>query len=76
MLEKARMKGKKPVNPVNPVAATDQGVMGEGGDEDDGLCCTCGQKVGQHNHVPPPTTTTAGGTKNVGQGPVAGGKTK
>jgi hypothetical protein len=78
MLEKARMKGKKAVNP---------GPVEQGGDaageEDDGLCCTCGQKVGQHNHVAAPTGAggTAGGggggTKDAGQGPGGGaGKTK
>ena len=73
MLEKARMKGKKAVNP-GPV---EQGGEGE---EDDGLCCTCGQKVGQHNHVPAATPAgggTGGGgtTKDAGQGS-GGGKGK
>lgn len=59
MLEKARMKGKK--GPL-PAAAPSGGQQSptkneidEG--EDDGLCCTCGQQVGQHNHVPPPGGT-------------------
>jgi hypothetical protein len=64
MLEKARMKGKKPAN-ANAVA-TEQGG-GDAGEEDDGLCCTCGQKVGQHNHVPATNTATpAGGTAGGG----------
>lgn len=48
MLEKARMKGKKGTGGVTTQA------RGEAGEEfeDDGLCCTCGQQVGQqHNHV-------------------------
>jgi len=83
MLEKARMKGKKSANPVS----AEQGADGE---EDDGLCCTCGQKVGQHNHVPAtniatPAGGTAGGgggtagTKDTGHGPgggAGGGKGK
>jgi hypothetical protein len=61
MLEKARMKGKKgtatqPTQPAPPTAAptnppAQQGVEDVEGAEDDGLCCTCGQKVGGHSHV-------------------------
>jgi hypothetical protein len=47
MLEKARMKGKK-----NLAAQTTTPAVGDEF-EDDGLCCTCGQNVGQHNHPPP-----------------------
>ena len=74
MLEKARMKGKKPVNPVSNT--TEQG--GVDAEEDDGLCCTCGQKVGQHNHVPTSTATgtAGGGTKDAAQGPDGGGRGK
>jgi hypothetical protein len=44
MLEKARMKGKK------GLSGTNKDGEKEGEFEDDGLCCTCGQQVGQHNH--------------------------
>ena len=73
MLEKARLKGKK----GQPNSQSNAGGGGENDEEfeDDGLCCTCGQKVGQHNHVP------TGGTQpqqqpqpqGIGQGP---GKSK
>ena len=54
MLEKARMKGKKQPLPATQPALAGNTVDEEfDDDEDDGLCCTCGQHVGQHNHVPP-----------------------
>jgi hypothetical protein len=52
MLEKARMKGKKTVTTQPPPANGEEF-------DDDGLCCTCGQNVGQHSHVPPPSATVA-----------------
>jgi hypothetical protein len=59
MLEKARLKGKKgQLNNSQQSGGSGGGGntgAGAGNDEefeDDGLCCTCGQKVGQHNHVP------------------------
>lgn len=73
MLEKARLKGKK--GQTNSKSKTGGGGGNDDEEfEDDGLCCTCGQKVGQHNHVP------AGGTQSqqqpqpqgVGQGPGKG----
>ena len=47
------MKGKK--GPLSAPAPPGQEPPPKNGDdpEDDGLCCTCGQQVGQHNHVPP-----------------------
>ena len=53
MLEKARMKGKKG-------AATSSQTNSAGTEDfdDPEVCCTCGQQVGQHNHV----NNTAGGT--------------
>jgi hypothetical protein len=65
MLEKARMKGKKAVAAQPP----------DGEEyEDDGLCCTCGQQVGQqHNHG------TGTGTRNgapTSQGPGNGNTVK
>ena len=50
MLEKARLKGKK--GQTNSQSNTGRGGGNDEEFEDDGLCCTCGQKVGQHNHVP------------------------
>ena len=65
MLEKARMKGKKggtATATANP-APTNSGALGatnnpgqqmgveEVEGEDDGHCCTCGQRVGGHHHV-------------------------
>lgn len=51
MLEKARMKGKKGALPNSQHGSTGTNENEEEY-EDDGLCCTCGQKVGQHSHVP------------------------
>jgi hypothetical protein len=61
MLEKARMKGKKGQPPANSGNQNVQGAApGTGEDfEDDGVCCTCGQQVGQHNHSTPVTSTNA-----------------
>jgi hypothetical protein len=59
MLEKARMKGKK-----GPVTNTQSSAQNAEFD-DEGVCCTCGQQVGQHSHV------SAGGTgqmQGVGSG--------
>ena len=61
MLEKARLKGKKGGQPNASQPSGNGG--GNGGDdefEDDSLCCTCGQKVGQHSHVP---AGSGGGTQ-------------
>lgn len=53
MLEKARLKSKKGQSNNNSLQAGSGGAGGNDEDlDDDGLCCTCGQKVGQHNHVP------------------------
>ena len=58
MLEKARMKGKK------------AGPVQEGEFEDDGMCCTCGQQVGQqHDHVNPPQKGSVDGGGGGGGGP-------
>ena len=77
MLEKARMKGKKGTGTTGGSGGAGGGSGGGTGGvveevEDDGLCCTCGQKVGQHNHLTS-TTSTAGttqqGIQSQGQGP-------
>jgi hypothetical protein len=62
MLEKARMKGKKgPLPAAAPPGGGQQSpTKNEEDGEDDGLCCTCGQQVGQHNHVPPSGGTGTG----------------
>lgn len=72
MLEKARLKGKKG-------QTNSKSNSGGGNDEeieDDGLCCTCGQKVGQHNHVPTggsqPQQQPQPQPQGIGQGPGKG----
>jgi hypothetical protein len=61
MLEKARMKGKKGL-PLN-VSVKVHNDAGDGKEEyeDDGLCCTCGQQVGGHSHVPSAVNSGGGG---------------
>jgi len=60
MLEKARMKGKKG-QPTSNNGSNVQGAAPVNGEEfeDDGVCCTCGQQVGQHNHSTPAPSTSA-----------------
>jgi hypothetical protein len=81
MLEKARMKGKKgPLPATNPNNAAQtsgpatvvSAETKESEFEDDGLCCTCGQQVGKHNHAPPSGGGTATGQAGQGHGPGKG----
>jgi len=61
MLEKARMKGKKGQSASNNGNQNVQGATSANGEEfeDDGVCCTCGQQVGQHNHSTPTPAANA-----------------
>jgi hypothetical protein len=63
MLEKARMKGKK-----TPLPVTQSAAPGSEDYDDDELCCTCGQNVGQHNHVPTPNAPMTQSAQGPGPG--------